>query len=136
MDTLSLGDEYVVVHLKSCYNSPNWAQLYDADVFFQFWVEIQFLELISFPNQSRDSFNFLRMDTLSLGDEYVVVHLKSCYNSLNWAQLYDADVFFHFPVLIRFLELISVQNKSRDSIISFRLDILSLANEYVEIFGK
>ena len=49
-------------------------------------------------------------------------HLKSCYNSLNWALLYDADVFLHFRVVIRFLELFSVQNQFRDSFNSFRLD--------------
>ena len=73
MDTLSLGDEYVVVLLRSCFNSLKWSYLYYADDLFQFGVEIRILELIFVPNLSRDSFNLLRMDTLSQGDEYVVV---------------------------------------------------------------
>ena len=76
------------------------------------------------------------MDTLSLGDEYVVVQMKSCYNSPNWAYLYDADVFFHFLVLIRFIELICVPNQFRNLNKSFRLDTLYLGDEYVWIFGK
>ena len=32
---------------------------------------VQFQELISVPNQSRDSFILFRLDTLSLGDVYV-----------------------------------------------------------------
>ena len=136
MDTLSLGYESFVVPLKSCYNSLNWALLYEADVFFHFRDLVRFLELICVPHQSRESFNLFRMDTLSLGDECVVVHLKSCYNSLNWALLYDADVFFHFRVLIRFLKLICVPNQFRDSFNVFRLDTLYLGDEYVGIFGK
>ena len=136
MDTLSLGYESFVVPLKSCYNSLNWALLYEADVFFHFRDLVRFLELICVPHQSRESFNLFRMDTLSLGDECVVVHLKSCYNSLNWALLYDADVFFHFRVLIRFLKLICVPNQFRDSFNLFRLDTLYLGDEYVGIFGK
>ena len=136
MDTLSLGDECVVVHLKSCYYSLNWALLYDADVFFQFWVLIRFLELISVTNQSRDSFNSFRLCTLSLGDEYVGIFGNYCHNSPNWTYPYDADVFFHFRVLIRFLELICVPDQSRDSFNLFRLDTLFLGNEYVGIFEK
>ena len=124
MDTLSLGDECVVVHLKSCYNSLNWALLYDADVFFHFRVLIRFLELICVPNQSRDSFNLFRLDTLYLGDEYVGIFGKQCYISLNWRYIYDADVLIQFWVLIRFLELICVPDQSRDSFKLIRLDTL------------
>ena len=136
MDTFSLGDEYVVVFLKSCYNSLNWAQLYDADVFFQFWGLFRFLELIFAPNQPRDSFNLFRIDTFSLGDEYVVVQLKSWYNSLNLGYLYYADGFFQFRVLIRFLELICVPKQSRESFNLFRLDTLYLGDQYVVDIGK
>ena len=109
MDILSLGDEYVVVHMKSCYNSLNWALLYDADVFLQFRGLIRFLELISVQNHFRDSFNSFRLDTLYLGDEYVWIFGKQCYISQNWRYLYDAGS-FQFWVNIRILELISVQN--------------------------
>ena len=34
--------------------------------------------------------------------------------SLNWTYLYDADGFLQFRVLIRYLELISVPNQSKD----------------------
>ena len=135
LDTLSLGDEYAVVLRKSCYNSLYWAQLYDADVFFQFRVLIRFLELISAPKQPRDSFNLFRMDTFSLGDEYVVVLLKSCYNSLNWAQLFDADV-LSISGLIRFLELICVPKQNRDSYCLLRIDTLSLGDVYFVVHLK
>ena len=39
------------------------------------------------------------------------------YDSLNCLNLYDADAFFQFRVLIRILELISIPNHSRDSYI-------------------
>ena len=40
--------------------------------------------------------------------------------SLNWTYLFDADGFLQFRVFIRVLELISVPNESRDSIIFIR----------------
>ena len=136
LDTLSLGDEDVGIFGNYCHNSPNWTYLYDADVFLQFRVLIRILDLICVPNQSRVSINSFRLDTVSLGDEYVVVVGMSCYNSINWAWLYDADVFSQSRVLIRFLELICVTNQCRDSFNSFRLDTLSLGDEYVGIFGN
>ena len=134
--TLSLGDEYVGIFGNYCHNSPNWTYLYDADVFLQFRVLIRILELICVPNPSRVSINSFRLDTVSLGDEYVVVVGMSCYNSINWAWLYDVDVYFQFRVLIRFLELISIQNQFSNSFNSFRLDTLSLGDEDVWILGK
>ena len=39
------------------------------------------------------------------------------YNSLNWINLYDADASFQFRGLIWILDVISIPNHSRDSII-------------------
>ena len=82
--------------------------------------------LISVPNHSRDSFIIFRLDTLHLGDVCVGIIGKYYCTSLIWTYLYDADSFFQFLVLIRFLVLISVPNHSRDSFIIFRLDTLCL----------
>ena len=57
----------------------------------------------------------------------------SLYNSLNWSYLYDADAFFQFRVLIRILELISIPNHSRDSIISIKLNTLHSWKECVRV---
>ena len=97
---------------------------------------IWILELILVPNQSRNSLILFRLDTLSLGDVYVGIIGKLTYNSLNWTYLYDSDVFFHFRVLIRITELISVPNQYRYSFIFFRLDTLSLGDLYVGIIGE
>ena len=43
------------------------------------------------------------------------------YNSLNWLNLYDAYAFLQFRVLNRILEVISIQNHSRDSFILIKL---------------
>ena len=59
---------------------------------------IRLLELISVQNQFRVSFNSFRLDTLSLGDEYVGIFGKECYNLPNWTYLYDADLFIQFRV--------------------------------------
>ena len=44
------------------------------DGFLQFCVLIRVLELISVPNESRDSFNFIKFNTLSIRREIVSVH--------------------------------------------------------------
>ena len=43
----------------------NWTYLDDADGFLQFRVLIRYLELISVPNQSKDSKTLIKFDTLS-----------------------------------------------------------------------
>ena len=48
-----------------------WIFLYDADVFFQFSIMIRILDLISDPNQSRDSYTLIKLDTLSIREEFV-----------------------------------------------------------------
>ena len=45
--------------------------LYDADVFFQFSILIRILDLISDPNQPRDSFIVIKLDSLSIREEFV-----------------------------------------------------------------
>ena len=55
-----------------CYHSLNWVYLYDADVFFQFSILIRILDLISDPNQSRDSLIVIKLDTLYIGEGYIL----------------------------------------------------------------
>ena len=114
---LSSYPEIVSVHWRQWCNSLNWTYLYDADGFLQFRVLIRVLELISVPNHSRDSFILIKFNPLSSYPEIVSVHWRQWCNSLNWTYLYDADGFLQFRGLIRFLELISVPNHSRDSFI-------------------
>ena len=102
----------------------NWSYLYDADGFLHFRVLIPVLGLISVPNESRDSFIIIKVNTLTSWSEIVCVHWIYWCKSLNWTYLYDADGFIHFRVLIPVLELISVPNESRDSIILKLLNTL------------
>ena len=103
------------------YNSLNWPYLYDADAFFQFRVLIRILEVISIPNHSRDTLTLIKLNTLHSWKEFVRVNSNLLYNSLNWLNLYDADAFFQFLILIRILEVISIPNHSRDSFILIKL---------------
>ena len=132
-NTLSSCPEIVSVHWKLGSNSLNWTYLYDADVFLQFRVLIQVLELISVPNHSKDSFIIIKFNSLSSCPEIVSVHWKLGSNSLNWTYLYDADVFLQFRVLIRVLELISVPNHSKDSFILIKFNPLSSCPEIVSV---
>ena len=50
--------------------------------------------------------------------------------------LYDADVFFHFSILFRILDLIPDSNQSRDSYIIIKLDTLSIREVYVRTIGN
>ena len=56
-----------------------------------------------------------------------------CNNSLNWSYLYHADAFFHFQSLIRILDIISIPNLSRDSIILIKLNTLHSWKECVRV---
>ena len=47
-----------------------------ADVILHFRVLIRVLEPISVPNQSRDSFILIKLNTLSTGEEFVSFHGK------------------------------------------------------------
>ena len=47
-----------------------------ADVFLQFGVLIRVLELISVPNQSRDSFVLIKLSTLYSWDECGIVNWR------------------------------------------------------------
>ena len=130
-NTLSIQKEIVSDHWSQWRNSLNWTYLYDADGFLQFRVLIRVLELISVPNQSRDSFILIKFNTLSIQKEIVSDHWSQWRNSLNWTYLYDADGFLQFRVLIRVLELISVPNQSRDSFILIKFNSLSIQKEIV-----
>ena len=132
-NTLSIQREFVCVHWSQWFNSLNWTYLYDADGFLQFWVLIRVLELISVPNESRDSVILIKFNTLSIQREIVSVHWSQWFNSLNWTYLYDADGFLQFRVLIRVLELISFPNESRDSFILIKFNTLSLWREIVSV---
>ena len=59
------------------------------------------------------------------------VNSNSWYTSLNWLNLYDADAFFQFRVLIRILDVICIPNHSRDSIILIKLNTLHSWKECV-----
>ena len=61
---------FVIVNL--CYHSLNWVYLYDADVFFQFSILIRILDLISNPNQPINSFIVIKLDSLSIREEFVM----------------------------------------------------------------
>ena len=56
----------------------------------------------------------------------MIVNSNLWYNSLNWLNLYDADAFFQFRVLIRILKDISIPNHSRDSFILIKLKTYNL----------
>ena len=55
-------------------NSHNWTYLYDAEGFLQIRVLIRYLELISVPNQYKDSITLIKFDTLPSWREIVSVH--------------------------------------------------------------
>ena len=132
-NTLSSWREVVRVHWILWCNSLNWTYLYDADGFLQFRGLIRVLELISVPNESRESCILIEFNTLSSWREVVRVHWFLWCNSLNWTYLYDADGFLEFRVLIRFLELISVPNESRDSFILIKINTLSIWREIISV---
>ena len=54
------------------------------------------------------------------------------YDSHNWLNLYDADAFFQFRILIRVLELISIPNHSRDSFILIEFEYFTLMESVCE----
>ena len=106
------------------YNSRNCLNLYDAIAFFQFRVLIRILEVISIPYHSRDSFILIKLKTTHLWKGCEIFKSNLWYNDLNWSYLYDADNFFQFIVLIRILEVIYIQNHSRDTINLINLNTL------------
>ena len=84
LNALSTGEEFVSFKGKQCFKYLNWRYLYEADVFLQFRVLIRVLEPISVPNQSRDSFILIKLNTLSTGEEFVSFHGKQSFKYLNW----------------------------------------------------
>ena len=121
LKTYHLWKGCVIFNSNFWYNSLNWPYLYDADAFFQFRVLIHILEVISIPNHSRDTFTLIKLTTYHLLKEGVMVNSNLWYTSHNWLNLYDADAFFQFRVLIRILEVITIPNHSRDSFILIKL---------------
>ena len=100
----------------------------DISLWCRWFLSISGCNSVSGAHFSPESFQrfiyFFRLDTLCLADVYVGIIGKRCCNSLIWTYLYDADGFFQYLILIRFLVLISVPKHSRESFILFRLDTL------------
>ena len=111
LESLSIGEEFVRSIGNYCYHPLNWIYLYDADVFFHFRLWFGFYT--SFPLRISPVIHiFQRLDTLSLGEEFVRNNGNYCYHPKNWIYLYDADVLFQFSIMIRILDLISGPNQS------------------------
>ena len=91
---------------------------------------IRILDHITDPNQSRDSYILIKLDTFSIREVFVRTNGNYCSHSLNWKYLYDADVFFQFSILIRILDLISDPNQIRDSYILIKLDTFSIREDF------
>ena len=104
--------------------------------FIQFPILIRILDLISVPNDSRDSFILLKFNTLSSWREIVSVHSSQWFNSLNWILLNDADDFLQFPILILNLDLISVPNHSKGSYILIKFNTFSSWREIVSVHSS
>ena len=134
--TMSFVRQIVSVLSSQWGHSHNWIYLIDADVFLQFPILIQILELISVPKHSRDSFILIIFNTMSLVRQIVSVLSSQWCHSHNWIYLIDADVFLLFPILIRILELISVPKHSRDSFIFIIFNTLSLWREIVSLLSS
>ena len=79
LKTYHLWKGCVIFNSNLWYNSLNWPYLYKADAFFQFRVLIRILEVISIPNHSRDSFIFIKLNTLSPWKECVRVNSNLWY---------------------------------------------------------
>ena len=62
----------------------------------------------------------------------MIVNPNLCYNSLNWLYLYDADAFFQFRGLIWILDVISIPNHSRDSIILIEFEYFKVMESVCE----
>ena len=115
LETYRLCNGCVIFNSNLWNNSHNWPYLYNADIFFQFWVLIRIREVISIPNHSRDSFIWIKLTTYHIWKEGVIVNSNLWYNSRNWLNLFDADAFFQFRVLIRIREVNYIPIHSRDS---------------------
>ena len=127
LNSLYSCKEWIRANWNKWYNSLNWTYLYDADVFHQFRVLIRLLEPIFVPNHPRYSFILFKLNTLYSCKECIRANWSKLYISLNLTNLYDADVFPRFRVLIRLLVPISVPNNSRDSLILFKLNFCTQA---------
>ena len=91
------------------------------------------LELISFPNHSRDSFILIKFNPLSTWRDIVCVYSSEWCNSLDWIYLNDADGFIPFRVMIQVLDLISVPKHSKDSFISIKFNTLYSSRDIVSV---
>ena len=124
LSTLHPWKGCVRVNSNLWYSSLNWAYLYHGDALSQFRVLIQILEVISLPNHSTDTLTLIKMNTLHSWKGFERVNSSLWYNWLNFLNLYDADAFFPFRVLIQILEVISIPNHSRDSLTLIKLNTL------------
>ena len=87
LNTLQSWKGCVRVNSNLWDNSLNWPYLYDADAFFQFRVLIQILEVISIPNQTRDTFTLIKLKTFHIWKVCVIFNSNFWYNSLNGVQI-------------------------------------------------
>ena len=114
-------------------SSLNWAYLYHADALSQFRVLIQILEVISLPNHSTDTLTLIKMNTLHSWKGFERVNSSLWYNWLNFLNLYDADAFFPFRVLIQILEVVSIPKRSRDTLTIITLNTLHSWKGFVRV---
>ena len=66
----------------------------------------------------------IKLKTYHLWKGCVIFNSNLGYKTHNWLNLYDADAFFQFRVLIRILEVISIPNHSRDTLNLIKLNTL------------
>ena len=131
LNTLYSCKECIRAIWSTWYNSLNWTYLYNADVLHQLRVLIRLLEHISLPNHSRNSLILFKLNTLYSCKECIRANWRLWYNPLNWTNLYNADVFHQFWVLIRLLERNFVPNYSRNSLILFKFNTLYSCKEWI-----
>ena len=110
------------VHKRSVYKDQWELVLPFTNLDISIWCRC-FLSIFDFESDSRPHFRpesvqrliyFIKLDTLSIREVFIRSNGNSCYHSINWIYLYDADVFFQFSILFRILDLISDPNQSRD----------------------
>ena len=93
-----------VVYFKWKYSFMylNWTYPYDSDVFVQFRVLIRISEPNSVSNQSRDSFIFIKLNTLSTGEELLTSRGNRVLSILIGDNFMKQMFFFNFGYWVGF----------------------------------
>ena len=60
------------------------------------------------------------------------VNSNRLFNSINWSYPYDADAIFQFRILNRILDVISIPNPSKDSLIIINFEYFTLMEKVCE----